>query len=1219
MSARPRRAKSAGPAALPPPSTTATPRARKAPRASLAVVSGNSPRLAANLPQTPVGVSSRAWRRSILDGSYRGRSKGLALDERERFVRGPAEVALEGLCAVGKGEDEEEDDYGALHLSEENKRQYGAFESLKKAYFSDSTFLSAAALSSTYPDALADPFSPLSSLIKLSNLTTFLYLILSSAPTPDGTRPRTALHNLREAIGAFLSYIVPVDSQIHDGTLRMLVGLNCQAYLSASAHSRTGPPPIGDFFSAPLSSYLILSTSTAARDPLQNREASIRFNKYNADAIALVEKVGADLAVLETQWKFEDVALELRNYCESVARRIEGEQSASQELLAARISESEPESAEVEQQQQAPGSAKGKQRAVSKDNEEDSSDEEEEEEDVVVSPAAVRKAARPAEVEYDDDGDLEVDEGQEGAYDGEEGVSGDLEPDEDDEVENEGEDDQNVPGDADTTVDESAEEEAVALALGALSPRAIQAALTASQASSSPTKPSPEDDQPQTQVVELSTQRQAQIEAFRALQEEDDSQSQSQSQDEDGEDGDATMRAAISDGDLDEDEEELPATVNTQLPNRASEFKALYSDSEDENTSTQAQTQPPRPNAAAEFRALLDDLTDEDEHEDPATRDEEEEEDKAEAASLAAQADVDGAPQTRLAFVAGSNTLARVPIVARTGPSMFVRQPDAERILFDSQGDSPFPTPEPKNKGKGKARPPRRQPATSPLPNRPPKTTTSASKSKFLGVEIPVRTRRTTRSASAEKRSVSPVPVVVSRKGGARQRSPLEVPFQVGRSAGSSNRRGRSRSVIEEQPIDEEGGALEEETEQLGFGQFETETFDFGGGGENYGGGGEEEDQQVAPELEEEERVADEEFALQFEEEDDGIVVPPRLSKKAKGKGKAKRPKSPSPALEDIDEDDDDVDDSFVAQAMNFFGAQPAPQPASSSNKPRPSTSKAPVPRSTSHSSPRPSAGPSRPRSSTIKSKSKKGKQPESEGPGFQTDNESEDQELVKANRKRKRREPGEEYDEEIFDPVSEPRSSKKKRRAEEDFDTTASARRRKAQKAKMGRDDSSSSEELERPRKKQSKPDKHLSKKSRRRLAAITLSDSSSNSDSDISIQSFDNPPKTHRSRYAQGRNQTGRVPWTTAEEGALMKAMSELGCSWKKILDLYGAEGTSSRILKHRTIVSLKDKAVNVKAGMIRSGRAVPYFLANVTVSEKRIGRRIIPAPAPSSSDEE
>lgn len=102
------------------------------------------------------------------------------------------------------------------------------YTALKRAYLSRSTFLSATALSATYPEALADPFSPLSSLIKLANLTTFLYLVLSSAPASDGSRPRTALSNLRDAASAFLNFIVPVDSQIHDGTLRMLVGLNCQ-------------------------------------------------------------------------------------------------------------------------------------------------------------------------------------------------------------------------------------------------------------------------------------------------------------------------------------------------------------------------------------------------------------------------------------------------------------------------------------------------------------------------------------------------------------------------------------------------------------------------------------------------------------------------------------------------------------------------------------------------------------------------------------------------------------------------------------------------------------------------------------------------------------------------------------------------------------------------------------------------------------------------------
>lgn len=52
----------------------------------------------------------------------------MALQQREQFVRGPASLALEGLCAVGRGEDEATGDYGDMRLSEENKEQYRAFE-----------------------------------------------------------------------------------------------------------------------------------------------------------------------------------------------------------------------------------------------------------------------------------------------------------------------------------------------------------------------------------------------------------------------------------------------------------------------------------------------------------------------------------------------------------------------------------------------------------------------------------------------------------------------------------------------------------------------------------------------------------------------------------------------------------------------------------------------------------------------------------------------------------------------------------------------------------------------------------------------------------------------------------------------------------------------------------------------------------------------------------
>lgn len=81
---------------------------------------------------------------------------------------------------------------------------------------------------------------------------------------------------------------------------------------------------------------------------------------------------------------------------------------------------------------------------------------------------------------------------------------------------------------------------------------------------------------------------------------------------------------------------------------------------------TQAETQSARPNAAAEFRAIMDELSDADENDEEESSVEGDEVDAIEAASLLAQADVDAAPQTRLAFLSGSNTLARVPIVART-------------------------------------------------------------------------------------------------------------------------------------------------------------------------------------------------------------------------------------------------------------------------------------------------------------------------------------------------------------------------------------------------------------------------------------------------------------------------------------------------------------------------------------------------------------------------
>lgn len=94
-----------------------------------------------------------------------------------------------------------------------------------------------------------------------------------------------------------------------------------QAYLAASAHQRNVQARV--FFANDLHTYLHANPSSSPQDdPLARREASIRFQQLQSDAVALINKVGGDRQVLETQWKYDDLARELRNYCESIARRV---------------------------------------------------------------------------------------------------------------------------------------------------------------------------------------------------------------------------------------------------------------------------------------------------------------------------------------------------------------------------------------------------------------------------------------------------------------------------------------------------------------------------------------------------------------------------------------------------------------------------------------------------------------------------------------------------------------------------------------------------------------------------------------------------------------------------------------------------------------------------------------------------------------------------------
>lgn len=88
--------------------------------------------------------------------------------------------------------------------------------------------------------------------------------------------------------------------------------------------------------------------------------------------------------------------------------------------------------------------------------------------------------------------------------------------------------------------------------------------------------------------------------------------------------------------------------------------------------------------------------------------------------------------------------------------------------------------------------------------------------------------------------------------------------------------------------------------------------------------------------------------------------------------------------------------------------------------------------------------------------------------------------------------------------------------------------------------------------------------------------------------------PPERSANIYFQNRNQPGaRRDWTPEETKKLHEAIKSFGSSWKRIMELHGPHGTSSQIFKHRTNVSLKDKAVNECVNYLKTGMPLPKYL--------------------------
>ncbi|KAL1900930.1 TTAGGG repeat binding factor [Sporothrix stenoceras] len=89
----------------------------------------------------------------------------------------------------------------------------------------------------------------------------------------------------------------------------------------------------------------------------------------------------------------------------------------------------------------------------------------------------------------------------------------------------------------------------------------------------------------------------------------------------------------------------------------------------------------------------------------------------------------------------------------------------------------------------------------------------------------------------------------------------------------------------------------------------------------------------------------------------------------------------------------------------------------------------------------------------------------------------------------------------------------------------------------------------------------------------------------------------KTQGHTRREGLHSTRR-PWSPDEEQALMAGLDMVkGPHWSQILQLFGANGSLSDILKDRSQVQLKDKARNLKLFFLKANTEMPYYLKCVT----------------------
>ncbi|SGY19835.1 BQ5605_C017g08342 [Microbotryum silenes-dioicae] len=1063
-----------------------TPRGRRVPRASVEAQAQTRTGRSSNLP-TPRTTNfkvtrsrGRAWRKSLMGPGHGARSR--TLDARQQAVAMPTQIALQALLDMGKRERASTGSKTRMVLSEQDLKEYNAFKGVKEAYLSTAPFLQSDALNPQYAPQLNDPSSPFNQLIRRANLVTFLYLVFSSAPDSEGNRRRDAANKLTEAAMHFLTLVVPNETQIHDGVLTMLSGLRIQAYLSHLATSREPSPP-SEFLGSPLSTYL------SQEKLLDNRSAAIRFTALQNDALAAIESTEADLEVLETQYRWNDLVQELRNYCENVVA------DGSVDLESGRSDDESVDDDDVVTEEE--------EELTRRLTSSDATPRGPQTPRATIVPKSLKKSAKKALAPM-----------QQTRQETPSGIDELLS---DSAL-------ANLEVASQSDVDSLEEEHEVEERLRYSSVGAETADATANESDSYGT---------------VGTVQRRHVRAFRVL-EEGSEMSQTASIYQDGELGEsieakkptmaAQMRAlqrALSDEPSTVEDEDKEGSLGP-MPTRAKEISLFLKESTSELSTPETQAEKEtfgqvadgflhQASRAQDLRRAIAGFSDEDDEEVDELDLKVEVEEHAlsiETTPRAQRRDTndDGMVtrpvETRLAFGQG-NQLQRVPVdsnaVAR---SLLVRQADAERLRFDSQGG------EDEDEEDQVKSPRKKQRAAT--------KTKGQAKDKGKG-----------------KQATSPQAVEQGRdqvsRGG--RRTEL-LALEDKDSDRSAEERERERGTVE----------LEEGTRRPRQGDASDSQNDPFIDDREYGGGKE----SLEPETF---RGFDKESTAS------SVEVHQVSTRNCKGKGKerarAEEEETPTGTPIKTLDPDNELTIYLENRRREVLDAQDQGLGTSSGSIQRASGSQ----------------------------KKSRRDQPEASGSaeGFETDQSSVDDEVRRRNRRAQRQAVDDESDGDDRrrrrkDAVAGPKPpSKKRSRVESDSDVSdehANAPMRDFLKAT------------------------HTRKRPQYEGVVLFSDTSDSNSDSD------DMPPEPPRCHniYRQNRNVPGaRIPWSYEEDRCLTEAMRHHQCRWSQIMALHGPQGTIDDILKHRTSMSLRDRAANLKVSLVKQGLRVPSYLKPVSIGKR------------------